>query len=179
MRDFNARQATPFLAFGAGVLLLAILGLQIARMPEMGWALLCVLAMLLAFIVRGVEAPRWARTAGYACATLGGLAGAWLLLGVAPYGGAFVLALAMAPGAVWMMGASLLDEGVGRSLGMAGGISLVASAILDLARYFLIDTQWMLGRALSVLTVLLALAWFAALGRDLLKGERHTLDSIA
>lgn len=176
---FDTRSSTPWLAFGAGVLLLGILAVQALQKPDLGWALVCVLAMLLAFVVRGVNAPRWARLGGYTCALMGGLAAAWLLLGVAPLGGALLLSLSLVPGAIWMIGASLLDDGVGRALGIAGGIGVIGSAILDLARYFLLASPWQLGRVLSLMTMLLALVWFAALGRDLIRGDRHSLDSMA
>lgn len=178
MRELASREYTATLSYAAAILffvqfLLAfVLGEPVAAS---GVHLLFVAVLVL--IVLRVDAPPWARLSGYGWAALGVLADV-LLLGAAVFGGSFepgltLAALALLPGAAWVVGASLSDPGAGRALGVAAAAGMAFSALLTLTdRLVLVDSP-LIVRLVSQLTLALVIAWFAVLGRDLDAGRRH------
>lgn len=178
MRELATREYVPSLAYAAALLFLAqfvvafLLGDSIAAV---GVHLLFVPVLVL--LVIGVDAPPWARLAGYAWAGLALLADLVVLIAGVAGGnlgpGITLGALALLPAAVWVLGASLADEGPGRALGAAAAIGLVASALLTFTDRVILVRGGGLARIVAQLALALAIAWFAVLARDLQQGRRH------
>lgn len=178
MRELATREYVPTLAYAAGVLLLGQFLVTVLLREYVAAAGIHLLFVpVLVLLVMGVDAPPWARLSGYAWAGLA-LLGDLMVLGAAAFGGTLgpgltLGALALVPGAAWILGASLVDEGAGRALGAAAAAGLLLSAILALSQDLLLVGSWDLGRIVSQLALALSIAWFVVLGRDLQQGRRH------
>lgn len=178
MRELASKEYTPPLAFAAAVLFATqfLLGMIVREdIVAVGVHILFV-AVLVLLVIR-VDAPPWARLAGYAWAALGLLADL-LVLGAAMSGGSYepgeaLASLALLPGAAWVVGASLSDPGPGRALGVAAAAGMAFSALLDLTGTLVLVERGLIVRAISQLTLALLIAWFVVLGRDLNAGRRH------
>lgn len=178
MRELATKEYTPPLAYAAAVLFLAQFAVAILlREAAAGFAIHLLFVPVLVLLVIRVEAPAWARLAGY------GWAGASLIADVTALGSAMtgngtgpavvLSSLALLPGAVWIYGASLMDEGAGRALGAAAAAGLVFSGSLGVARKLVLVGPWDLGMLLQQVALILAILWFAVLAKDLSAGKRH------
>lgn len=178
MRELATREYTPPLAYAAAVLLFTQFLLAILfREPVVGFGIHLLFVPVLVLLVMKVDAPAWARIAGY------GWAGASLIAdftglgtgmtGNGTYAASLLSSLALLPGAAWIYGASLFEEGSGRALGAAAAAGLVFSALLGLARRLILVGPWDLGMLLQQVALILAIIWFAVLAKDLSAGKRH------
>jgi hypothetical protein len=178
MRELTSKEYTSPLAYAAAVLFLAQFAVAtLLREPVAGFGIHLLFVPVLVLLVMRVDAPAWARLAGY------GWAAASLIADVTALGSAvagtsldaaLVLSyLSLIPGALWIYGASLFDEGAGRALGAAAGAGLLFSAAMGLARKLILVGTWDLGIILQQLALVLAILWFAVLAKDLSAGKRH------
>jgi hypothetical protein len=178
MRELTSKEYTPTLAYAAAVLFLAQFAVAtLLRERVAGFGIHLLFVPVLVLLVMRVDAPAWARLSGY------GWAAASLIADITALGSAMadtslnaalVLSyLALIPGAAWIYGASLLDEGAGRALGAAAAAGLLFSGVMGLARKLILVGPWDLGMILQQLALVLAIVWFAVLAKDLSAGKRH------
>lgn len=166
------------LAYAASVLFLAhfAVGTFLRESAAAAGIHLLFVPVLVLLVIR-VDAAPWARLSGYGWAALALLADL-LMLGAATWGGdtsgaAVLAALALLPGAAWMYGASMADEGAGHALGAAAAGGLVLSAALGVTRKLVLVGPWELGALAQQAALVLAIVWFAVLAKDLQAGKRH------
>lgn len=178
MRELATREYTPPLSYAAAILL----GLQFVLLFLMGDGIagagvhLLFVAVLALLVIR-VDAPAWARLAGYGWAGLALLADL-LVLGAAVAGGSLgpgltLAALALLPGAAWIAGASLVDPGAGRALGVAAAGAMAFSALLVLTDRFVLVESQMIVVLVARVAFVMPILWFVVLARDLGAGKRH------
>lgn len=173
MRELASREYTPILAYAAGALFLAhFLVLTLLRDPVAAAGVHLLFVPALVLVVMRADAAPWARLCGYAWGALA-LLGDVLTLATAASPGATLGALALLPGAAWVVGASMEDAGYGRALGGVAAAGLAFSGALGLTRELLLVGSWDLGALLQQLTLVACIVWFVVLGRDLARGERH------
>ncbi|HUR68129.1 MAG TPA: hypothetical protein VM370_02705 [Candidatus Thermoplasmatota archaeon] len=178
MRELATKEYTPPLAYAAAILFLAQFATAVLldeQAAAFGVHLLFVPVLVL--LVMRVDAPAWARLAGYGWAGLSLVADITALgsamAGTSLAAGQVLFSLALVPGAVWIYGASLMEEGASRALGAAAAAGLVFSAILGITRRLVLVGAWDLGAVLQQLALVLAIVWFAVLAKDLSAGKRH------
>lgn len=178
MRELASKEYTSPLAYAAAILFLAQFTVAtLLREQVAGFGVHLLFVPVLVLLVMRVEAPAWARLAGY------GWAGASVIADITALGSAMagtsldaalVLSyLALVPGAAWIYGASLFDEGAGRALGAAAAAGLLFSGAMGVARKLILVGAWDLGMILQQLALILAIVWFAVLAKDLAAGKRH------
>ncbi|HET6403221.1 MAG TPA: hypothetical protein VFH78_01135 [Candidatus Thermoplasmatota archaeon] len=177
MRELVTREYMPPLAYAAATVYLVEFLLLLLRQDVAAAGVHILFTAVLVLLVMRVDAPPWARLAGYGWAGLA-LLGSLLILGAASFGGTyapgFMLAtLGLAPGAAWVAGASLADPGAGRALGMAASVAMAFSVLLALVGTLVLVEGGLIVRAVGQLTLVILIAWFFVLGRDLSQGRRH------
>lgn len=178
MRELATREYTPPLAYAASILFLAHFAVAtLVRESAASAGIHLLFVPVLVLLVVRVDAPAWARLCGYGWAALALLADL-LALAAATWGGdatgaAALAALALLPGAAWMYGASMADEGAGHALGAAAAGGLLLSAAIGLTRKLVLVGPWELGALAQQIALVLAIVWFAVLAKDLRAGKRH------
>lgn len=177
MRELASREYTPALAYAATVLFLLEFFLAVLDQTAAAAGVHVLFALVLTLLVLRVEAPPWARLAGYGWAGLA-LLGAFLVVIAATIEGSVeagnaIAALGMLPGAAWVAGASLSDPGPARALGIAASIGMVFSVLLALAGSLILVEGGLIVRAVSQGTLIILIVWFTVLGHDLQQGKRH------
>lgn len=177
MRELASREYTPALAYAATILFLLEFFLAMLDQPGAAAGVHVLFALVLALLVLRVEAPPWARLAGYGWAALA-LMGAFLVVMAATIGGSaeagnLIATLGLLPGAAWVAGASLSDPGPARPLGIAASIGMTFTVLLALAGSFILVEGGLIVRAVTQGSLIILIIWFAVLGNDLQQGRRH------
>lgn len=178
MRELATKEYTPVLAYAAAILFLGqFLVTTLMREALASFAIHLLFVPVLVLLVMRVDAAPWARVAGYAWAGLA-LVADLVAIATSAAGGdltaaATLSSLSLVPGAVWVYGASMQDEGMGHALGAAAAAGLLFSAGLGITRQLILVGEWDLGLILQQLALVLTIMWFGALGKDLSAGKRH------
>lgn len=177
MRELSSpRMLTPALCYAAAALFLTQLFVStgLAEGAAAHVAHLLFLPVLVLLLLR-VDAPAWARLAGFAWAGLAVLAdivafGA-LATGNSLDGAAVLANLALLPGAAWILGASMSDAGAGHALGAAAAAGMAFAGLISIVDRVLLAESQLLVQLVAMLTLALTVGWFAVLGRDLSRDE--------
>jgi len=178
MRELVSKEYTSPLAYAASILFLVQFAVKtLLREPVAAFGIHLLFVPVLVLLVIRVDAPAWARLAGYAWAALGLISDVIALI-AAPLGGTLdpslvLAALSLLPGAAWVYGASMADEGAGHALGAAAAIGLAFSALLSLASRLILVASFDLGFIIQQVALIAAIVWFAVLAKDLAAGKRH------
>ena len=178
MRELATKEYTPVLAYAAAILFLGqFLVTTFLQETLAAFAIHLLFVPVLVLLIVRVEAAPWARVPGYAWAGLALVADV-VAIATTVAGGdlsaaAALSSLSLVPGAVWVYGASMADDGMGHALGAAAAAGLVFSAAMGLTRQLILVGTWDLGLVLQQLALVLTIMWFGALGKDLSEGRRH------
>lgn len=178
MRELVHKEYTSPLAYAAAILFLAQIAIGAITGERLAASAVHLLFVpVLALLVMRVDGAPWARLAGYGWAAVALVADVVAIgSGIAGASGdaAFVLSsLALVPGAVWVYGASMQDEGAGHALGAAAAAALLFSGAMGVTQKLILVGEWSLGGILQQLALVLAIIWFAVLAKDLSAGKRH------
>lgn len=177
MRELTREEYAPTLSYAAATLQLGLLVFAYAVQNAVATSTLAILlAPIAALLVMHVHAEPWARLSGYLWAALlllGGIVGLLALVLNGNTGPLSTLTgLSFLAAAIWVIGASMADEGRARALGAAVAFGIALAGLLDIVGTTIARTRWPLAEYVHILAVALFIAWLVLLARDLTAGRR-------